>query len=110
LPFFFFHFVLQTNESLYDQKTEEPKPTLPTITAATTAAAKSGPSHSRFEYVENEQSSDTKAGGSNMSGHVAAPKTSNFFQEYGMDNGFQRKTNSAASKAQVKSALISVLH
>jgi ADP-ribosylation factor GTPase-activating protein 2/3 len=92
----------KTNESLYDQKPEEPKPTLPTITAATTAAAKSGPSHSRFEYVENEQSSDTKTGGSNMSGHVAAPKTSNFFQEYGMDNGFQRKTNSAASKAQIE--------
>jgi ADP-ribosylation factor GTPase-activating protein 2/3 len=95
---------------LYDQKPEEPKPALPTLTKTTTAAAKSGPSHSRFEYVENEQSTDSKTGGSNRTGHVAAPKTSDFFQEYGMDNGFQRKTNMVASKAQVKSMLMSVLH
>ncbi|CAM0878246.1 unnamed protein product [Alopecurus aequalis] len=92
----------KSNESLYDQKPEEPKPVLPTLTTTTTAAAKSGPSHSRFEYVENEQSTGSKTGGSNMTGHVSAPKTSNFFQEYGMDNGFQRKTSTAASKAQIE--------
>jgi ADP-ribosylation factor GTPase-activating protein 2/3 len=92
----------KTDESLYDQKPEEPKPVLPTLTSTTTAAAKSGPSHSRFEYVENEQSTDSKTGGAKMTGHVAAPKTSNFFQEYGMDNGFQRKTSTAASKAQIE--------
>lgn len=92
----------KSNESLYDQKPEEPKPALPTLTTATTAATKSGPSHSRFEYVENEQSTDSKTGGSNMTGHVSAPKTSNFFQEYGMDNGFQRKASTAASKAQIE--------
>jgi ADP-ribosylation factor GTPase-activating protein 2/3 len=98
----FCHFVQQTDESLYDQKPEEPKPVLPTLTSTTTAAAKSGPSHSRFEYVENEQSTDSKTGGAKMTGHVAAPKTSNFFQDYGMDNGFQRKTSTAASKAQIE--------
>jgi ADP-ribosylation factor GTPase-activating protein 2/3 len=89
------------NESLYDQKPEEPKPVLPSVT--TTSAAKSGPSlHSRFEYVENEPSTDSKTGGAHITGHVAAPKTSNFFQEYGMDNGFQRKASTAASKAQIQ--------
>ncbi|KQK12024.1 hypothetical protein BRADI_1g01090v3 [Brachypodium distachyon] len=90
------------NESLYDQKPEEPKPALPTLTT-TNKAAKSGPSlQSRFEYVENEPSTDSKTGGSHMTGHVAVPKSTNFFQEYGMDNGFQRKTSTAASKAQIE--------
>jgi hypothetical protein len=41
-----------------------------------------------------------------MTGHVKALKTSNFFQGDGMDNGFQRKTSTSASKAQVKSVLM----
>lgn len=103
-----FHFVRQSNESLYDQKPEEPKPALPTMT--TTSAAKSGPSsHSRFQYVENEPSTESKTGGGNKTGHVSAPKTSDFFQEYGMDNGFQRKTSTAASKTQVKAGLMLVV-
>ncbi|KAF7069536.1 hypothetical protein CFC21_075160 [Triticum aestivum] len=92
----------KSNESLYDQKPEEPKPALPTMTT-TTSAAKSGPSsHSRFQYVENETSTESKTGGGNKTGHVSAPKTSDFFHEYGMDNGFQRKTSTAASKTQIE--------
>ncbi|EMS68520.1 putative ADP-ribosylation factor GTPase-activating protein AGD8 [Triticum urartu] len=92
----------KSNESLYDQKPEEPKPALPTMTT-TTSAAKSGPSsHSRFQYMENEPSTESKTGGGNKTGHVAAPKTSDFFHEYGMDNGFQRKTSTAASKTQIE--------
>lgn len=71
-----------------------------------TTAAKSGPSsHSRFQYDENEPSTESKTGGGNMTGHVAVPKSSDFFHEYGMDNGFQRKTSTAAPKAQVKTVL-----
>jgi hypothetical protein len=96
----FFVFALQPNESLYEQKPEEPKPVAPALTTTTTT--KSGPSaHSRFEYMENEPSADSKSGGSHMTGHVAPPKTSDFFQEYGMGNGFQKKSSNA-SKAQVK--------
>ena len=95
-----FRFVLQPNESLYEQKPEEPKPAVPALT--TTSTTKSGPSlHSRFEYVENEPSADSRTGGSHVTGHVAPPKSSDFFQEYGMGNGFQKKSSSA-SKTQVK--------
>ncbi|KAL5217970.1 hypothetical protein ABZP36_018654 [Zizania latifolia] len=88
------------SESLYDQKPEEPKPALPAMTASTT---KSGPSlHSRFEYVENEQAADSRTGGNQVTGHIAPPKSSDFFQEYGMDNGFQRKTSTVAPKAQIQ--------
>jgi ADP-ribosylation factor GTPase-activating protein 2/3 len=91
--------MLQPSESLYDQKPEEPKPAAPVMTTSTT---KSGPSlHSRFEYVENEPAVDSRNGGTQMTGHVAPPKSSNFFQEYGMDNGFQKKTSTAATKTQV---------
>ncbi|EAY92635.1 hypothetical protein OsI_14379 [Oryza sativa Indica Group] len=88
------------SESLYDQKPEEPKPAAPVMTTSTT---KSGPSlHSRFEYVENEPAVDSRNGGTQMTGHVAPPKSSNFFQEYGMDNGFQKKTSTAATKTQIQ--------
>lgn len=89
------------NESLYEQKPEEPKPAVPALAASTT---KGGPSlHSRFEYVENEPSADSRTGGSGsrVTGHVAPPKSSDFFQEYGMGNGFQKKSSNA-SKTQIE--------
>ncbi|TVU44231.1 hypothetical protein EJB05_03667 [Eragrostis curvula] len=88
------------NESLYDQKPEEPKPAAPALTAS---APKSTPSlHSRFEYLDDEPSANARTGGSNVTstGHVAAPKSSDFFQEYGMGNGFQKK--SSTSKTQIQ--------
>ncbi|KAL6636488.1 hypothetical protein ACP70R_024060 [Stipagrostis hirtigluma subsp. patula] len=88
------------NESLYEQKPEEPKPVVPALT--TSSATKTGPSlHSRFEYVENEPSADSRTGGAHVIGHVAPPKSSDFFQEYGMGNGFQKKS-STASKTQIE--------
>ncbi|EER90493.1 hypothetical protein BDA96_01G007600 [Sorghum bicolor] len=90
------------NESLYEQKPEEPKPAVPALAASTTA--KGGPSlHSRFEYVENVPSADLRTGGSGsrVTGHVAPPKSSDFFQEYGMGNGFQKKSSNA-SKTQIE--------
>ncbi|KAL6909359.1 hypothetical protein ACP4OV_001640 [Aristida adscensionis] len=87
------------NESLYEQKPEEPKPAVPALATSTT---KSSPSlHSRFEYVENESSTDSRSGGAHVVGHVAPPKSSDFFQEYGMGNGFQKKS-SATSKTQIE--------
>ncbi|KAK3145441.1 hypothetical protein QOZ80_3BG0252900 [Eleusine coracana subsp. coracana] len=88
------------NESLYDQKPEEPKPAAPVLTAS---APKSTPSsHSRFEYLDDEPSTNARTGGISASGHVAAPKSSDFFQEYGMGNGFQKKSSTAASKTQIQ--------
>ncbi|OEL27535.1 putative ADP-ribosylation factor GTPase-activating protein AGD8 [Dichanthelium oligosanthes] len=93
------------NESLYEQKPEEPKPAVPALT--TTSTTKSGPSHSRFEYTENEPSADSRSGGSHVTlSHVAPPKSSDFFQDYGMSNGFQKKS-STASKTQGSSSISS---
>jgi ADP-ribosylation factor GTPase-activating protein 2/3 len=39
-----------------------------------------------------------------MSGHVAPPKSSNFFAEFGMDSGHHKKSSSS-SKVQVTVAL-----
>ncbi|XP_074585111.1 putative ADP-ribosylation factor GTPase-activating protein AGD8 isoform X2 [Curcuma longa] len=83
------------NESLYDQKPEEPTP-------ATTSLVKSkitdAPSFlSRFEYVENN-ATEKNAEDAQVIGHVAPPKSSSFFAEFGVDSGFQKKSSSTSSK------------
>ncbi|XP_072960584.1 probable ADP-ribosylation factor GTPase-activating protein AGD9 [Typha angustifolia] len=90
------------NESLYDQKPEEPAPAL---TSLASSAKTQGPSQSfpsRFEYVENTPSAETSSGGTQVFGHVAPPKSSNFFQDFGMDGGFQKKASSTSSKVQIQ--------
>ncbi|KAK8445381.1 hypothetical protein SEVIR_9G316700v4 [Setaria viridis] len=89
------------NESLYEQKPEEPAPVLPSVTESTTTRSKSYTS--RFEYVENAPASRTgsSSGDNQMSGHVAPPKSSNFFAEFGMDSGYHKKSSSS-SKVQVE--------
>ncbi|KAJ4959046.1 hypothetical protein NE237_026157 [Protea cynaroides] len=80
------------NESLYDQKPEEPAPVVSTSANATPTFSSAFPS--RFEYVENVQSAETSYGGAHVINHVSPPKSSSFFSDYGMDNGFQKKTSS----------------
>lgn len=67
-------------------------------------ATRSKPHTSRFEYVENAPAAP-KTGSSSednhMSGHVAPPKSSNFFAEFGMDSGYHKKSTSSSSKVQV---------
>lgn len=53
---------------------------------------------SRFEYFDEEQPG---GGGTQVLTHVAPPKSSNFFNEYGMDSAFTKKSSSGSSKAQV---------
>ncbi|KAJ8650507.1 hypothetical protein MRB53_003530 [Persea americana] len=90
----------KSNESLYDQKPEEPAPI---VTLTANATATSGPTFpSRFEYVENVQSAETSSGGVQLIGHVLPPKSSSFFADFGMDSGFQKKTNANLSKPQVQ--------
>ncbi|XP_066344453.1 probable ADP-ribosylation factor GTPase-activating protein AGD9 [Miscanthus floridulus] len=91
------------NESLYEQKPEEPAPVLPSsVTESTTTRSK--PHTSRFEYVESAPA--PKIGSSSednhMSGHVAPPKSSNFFAEFGMDSGYHKKSTSNSSKVQIE--------
>ncbi|OWM64141.1 probable ADP-ribosylation factor GTPase-activating protein AGD9 [Punica granatum] len=88
------------SENLYDQKPEEPVVPAPAPSNSTPMA---GPSlASRFEYVENVQSSETSSGGTHVLSHVAPPKSSNFFAEFGMDSGFPKKGSSNSSKVQVE--------
>ncbi|KAL4383504.1 hypothetical protein GQ457_15G008370 [Hibiscus cannabinus] len=86
------------SESLYDQKPQEPvasstKNTAPPITSSFP---------SRFEYVENGQSTKLNSGGSEMLSHVAPPRSSSFFSDFGMDNGFEKKSSSNSPKVQIQ--------
>ncbi|XP_057518810.1 probable ADP-ribosylation factor GTPase-activating protein AGD8 isoform X1 [Amaranthus tricolor] len=88
------------NEDLYEQKPEEPP--------ASVAATSTNPLPigsvfpSRFEYVENSNISAKSSEGSHVISHVAPPKTSNFFSDFGMESGFNKKGSSNPSKAPVE--------
>lgn len=85
------------SESLYDQKPEEP---VVSVVSSTSNTSSVGPSFtSRFEYVENVQSTEMGSGGPQVLSHVAPPKSSSFFADYGMDNGYQKKSS---SKVQIQ--------
>lgn len=89
---------MQPNENLYDQKPEEPAPV---VTASVDTTTTSGSFHtSRFEYVENIHSVSSSSGAP-VIGHVAPPRSSSFFEDFGMDTGFQKKPSSTSSKVQV---------
>lgn len=92
---------MQPSENLYDQKPEEPP--IISVTTAASRAPLAGPSiASRFEYVENVQSTNgTSSGSVQVTGHVAPPKSSNFFADFGMDSGFSKEGSSNSSKVQV---------
>ncbi|XP_019446996.1 PREDICTED: probable ADP-ribosylation factor GTPase-activating protein AGD8 [Lupinus angustifolius] len=88
------------SESLYEQKPEEaPTP----VTSSANNNLPAAPSlTSRFEYLENVQSSDFNAEGSHATGHVSAPKSTSFFSDFGMDNSFQKKSGPSSSKVQIQ--------
>ncbi|XP_058104035.1 probable ADP-ribosylation factor GTPase-activating protein AGD8 [Magnolia sinica] len=88
------------NESLYDQKPEEPAPV---VTSSTNAPSTVGSSYpSRFEYVDNIPSSGASPRGAQVIDHVSPPKSSSFFADFGMDSGYQKKTSSSSSKVQIQ--------
>ncbi|KAK9095290.1 hypothetical protein Scep_026759 [Stephania cephalantha] len=89
------------SESLYDQKPEEPAPVV-TAPPVNTSSTSSSHFPSRFEYVDNVQSSDSSSRGPQVLGHVSPPKSSSFFEEFGMDTGFPKKSSSNSSKIQVQ--------
>lgn len=93
---------LQPNESLYDQKPEEPAPAPVVTTANGSSIPKSGSSYhpSRFEYTEMKNGVSNYGGTNLVVGHVTAPKTSSFFSDFGMDSGFQKKS-STTTKIEV---------
>jgi len=89
---------LQPNENLYEQKPEDPAP----IATPSSDPASMGSSFpSRFEYVDTLHTTEKNTGGPQMITHVAPPKSSSFFADFGMDSGYQKK-GSNSSKVQVK--------
>ncbi|XVF11044.1 hypothetical protein REPUB_Repub07fG0235500 [Reevesia pubescens] len=88
------------SENLYEQKPEEPVVPVASSTNNTAPIGSSFPS--RFEYVENVQSTELNSDGPQVLSHVAPPKSSSFFAEFGMDSGFQKKSSSHSSKVQIQ--------
>lgn len=86
-------------EDLYDQKPEDPPAPVATPSSNPPPVGSSFPS--RFEYVENLHTTDRNSGGTHIIGHVAAPKSSSFFADFGMDGGFQKKGPNS-SKVQIE--------
>ncbi|KAH0648507.1 hypothetical protein KY285_033755 [Solanum tuberosum] len=92
----------KSSESLYEQKPEEPPVQVPSSNAASNAPTVGSSFASRFEYTDNVQPAETISGGSRVLNHVAPPKSTSFFSDYGMDSGFTKKTSSNSSKVQIE--------
>ncbi|CAN4128159.1 unnamed protein product [Withania somnifera] len=90
------------SESLYEQKPEELPVQVPASNAASNAPTVGSSFASRFEYIDNVQPAETSSGGSRVLNHVAPPKSSSFFSDYGMDSGFTKKTSSNSSKVLIE--------
>uniref|UniRef100_A0A7N1A5K6 Arf-GAP domain-containing protein n=1 Tax=Kalanchoe fedtschenkoi TaxID=63787 RepID=A0A7N1A5K6_KALFE len=91
------------NENLYDQRPEEPPVSVPTSTKTSTKPTTNGSSFaSRFEYSDNAPSTGASNGASSVISHVTPPTSSNFFSDFGMDNGFPKKASMGVSKAPVE--------
>ncbi|XP_052209746.1 probable ADP-ribosylation factor GTPase-activating protein AGD8 [Diospyros lotus] len=88
------------SDSLYDQKPEEPPLQGPTSSNSTPTSTLSFTS--RFEYVDNVQAAPVSSDGTQVISHVAPPKATSFFAEYGMNSGFPKKTGFSSSKVQVE--------
>ena len=91
--------------NLYEQKPEEVAPVIPAATSTNNGGSKSSGGSSsfasRFEYNDDFQSGGGKSiGGTQVLNHVAPPKSSSFFTDFGMD--VPKKSSSNSSKAQVE--------
>ncbi|ESQ55630.1 hypothetical protein EUTSA_v10025323mg [Eutrema salsugineum] len=91
--------------NLYEQKPEEVAPVIPAASSVNNGGSKSsaGSSYaSRFEYNDDLQSEGQSVGGTRVLSHVAPPKSSSFFADFGMDSSFPKKSSSNSSKAQIE--------
>lgn len=81
-------------EDLYDQKPEEPAST--SIPSSASTVVQDSSRSSRFTYMENNSNSNSN-GGANISGHVPPPAAANFFDDFGLSVGNQKKKSSSRS-------------
>ncbi|XP_013688042.1 probable ADP-ribosylation factor GTPase-activating protein AGD8 [Brassica napus] len=94
--------------NLYEQKPEEVAPVIPPAASLTnnggskSSAGSSSSYASRFEYNDDFQSGGQSVGGTQVLSHVAPPKSSSFFSDFGMDSSYPRKPSSNSSKSQVE--------
>eukprot|EP00252_Welwitschia_mirabilis_P013058 TRINITY_DN28876_c0_g1_i1.p1 TRINITY_DN28876_c0_g1~~TRINITY_DN28876_c0_g1_i1.p1 ORF type:complete len:407 (-),score=97.70 TRINITY_DN28876_c0_g1_i1:260-1480(-) len=77
------------NASLYDQKPEEPVPSLTSPTTSTVVQDSSA--SSRFTYKEENTDVHSNGRGTNEAGHVPPPASHDFFAEFGMAVGGPKK-------------------
>ncbi|KAG9157998.1 hypothetical protein Leryth_000175 [Lithospermum erythrorhizon] len=92
----------KTSESLYEQAPEEPPIQLTSSSTKNTSPTVGAPFTSRFEYNDNFEQAEMNAAGPRTLGHVAPPRSSSFFGEYGMDPGYLKKAGSStSSKVQI---------
>ncbi|CAN7109091.1 probable ADP-ribosylation factor GTPase-activating protein AGD8 [Brassica rapa] len=85
--------------NLYEQKPEEVATVIPPPASSTNnSGSKSSSYASRFEYNDDFQSGGQSVGGT----HVAPPKSSSFFSDFGMDSSYPKKPSSNSSKSQVE--------
>ncbi|KFK28474.1 hypothetical protein AALP_AA7G000900 [Arabis alpina] len=96
----------KSKDNLYEQKPEEVVPVIPAVTSTNNGGSKTSAGSSsyasRFEYNDDFQSGGQSSGGTQTLSHVAPPKSSSFFADFGMDNSFPKKSSSNSSKAQVE--------
>lgn len=101
---------MQPTENLYEQKPEEVAPVIPAASSVTNGGSKSSGGSSsfssRFEYNDDSQSQGQSVGGTQVLNHVAPPKSSSFFSDFGMDSSFPKKPSSNSSKARVKQPFV----
>ncbi|KAJ4899982.1 putative ADP-ribosylation factor GTPase-activating protein AGD8 [Raphanus sativus] len=99
----------KSTANLYEQKPEEVAPVIPAAATSTnnggskSSGGGSSSYASRFEYNDDFQAGGGKSiGGTQVLNHVAPPKSSSFFTDFGMDTSVPRKSISNSSKAQVE--------
>ncbi|KAL0687578.1 hypothetical protein Bca4012_087255 [Brassica carinata] len=93
--------------NLYEQKPEEVAPVIPPAASSTNnggskSSAGSSSYASRFEYNDDFQSGGQSVGGTQVLSHVAPPKSSSFFSDFGMDSSYPKKPSFNSSKSQVE--------
>ncbi|KAI5059159.1 hypothetical protein GOP47_0025478 [Adiantum capillus-veneris] len=91
----------KANESIYDQKPAElpPEPVPPAPSSTTQPVAHV----SRFIYLEDQETENSRTASAGASGHVLAPPSGgDFFMEFGSSSGPRKSSNSARSKVQIE--------
>ncbi|GAA0181348.1 GTPase-activating protein [Lithospermum erythrorhizon] len=92
----------KASESLYEQKPEEPQIQVSSSSSTSNSQMGAPSLTSRFEYNDNPEPAEMSSGPPRSIGHVAPPKSSNFFSDYGMVSGFSKKEGSSSSKVQIE--------